>query len=249
MSKRGRKPGKERKGYWYEREEESFIKYITSQDEEEKKKIFNSVLKPAFTKMTESIIRRYKLFPPDETFQETFDDTMSFLMTKIELFKPESGYKSYSYAGTIIKNYLIYKINQYGKNLKRNVSYDSYNPEEMTTITNAIRYSYENSQSDIPFLTELLKKTAEGISETLSKPEENKLTPNQIKVGNALVYLLTHWDELFARTGSDKFNKSSILFFLKETTLLTTKEIRDSMKGYKSMYYILKENMVEEGYE
>lgn len=249
MSKRGRKPGKERKGYWYEKEEEAFIKFITSTDPIEKEKVFNSVLRPAFTKMTESIIRRYNLYPPDETFQETFDDTMSFLMTKIEHFNPESGYKSYSYAGTIIKNYLIYKINQYTKNRNRNTSYDAYNTEELSSITDALRYSYYNSNSNIPFLTALMKKTADGISQTLEDPVKNKLTENQIKVGNALVYLLTNWDELFARTGSDKFNKSSILFFLKETTLLTTKEIRDSMKNYKAMYYLFKDNMIEEGYE
>jgi hypothetical protein len=46
--------------------------------------------------------------------------------------------------------------------------------------------------------------------------------------------------------GSDKFNKSSILLFLKEFTLLSTKEIRDSMKQYKSMYYLLKKQMIEE---
>ena len=246
MAKRGRKPGKERKGYWYETEEENFIKYIQSDDVEEKEKIFNTVLKPAFTKMTESIIRRYNLYPPDETFQETFDDTMSFLMTKIEHFKPESGYKSYSYAGTIIKNYLIYKINQFSKNQKRNSSYDAFGNDEMASITDSMKYSYDDSQNRIPFLTELLKKTADGINNVLEAPDKNKLTDNQIKVGNALVSLLTNWEELFIQTGSNKFNKSSILFYLKEMTHLTTKEIRDSMKNFKSMYYMLKENMIDE---
>ena len=47
--------------------------------------------------MIESIIRRYNLYPPDEIFQETFDDTLSFLLTKIEHYKPDSGFKAYSY--------------------------------------------------------------------------------------------------------------------------------------------------------
>ena len=83
---------------------------MNADDKEEKDKIFNKWLKPAFTKMIESIIRRYNLYPPDENFQETFDDTISFLMTKIENFNVDSGYKAYSYCGTICKNYLIYKI-------------------------------------------------------------------------------------------------------------------------------------------
>ena len=245
MAKRGRKPGKNRKGYWYEEQEENFKQYLKCENKEEKERIFNTVLKPAFTKMAESIIRRYNLYPPDESFQETFDDTMSFLMTKIENFNPDSGYKSYSYCGTIIKNYLIYKINQYAKNQKRNTSYDSYNSEEMSNITDAIKYSY-NSDNNVAFLSELMKKTSKDIQLILDEPIKNKLNENQIKVGKALVEILDNWEDLFAQMGSNKFNKSSILLFLKETTLLSTKEIRDASKVYKSLYYVLKKNMLNE---
>lgn len=245
MAKRGRKPGKNRKGYWYEEQEENFKQYLKCENKEEKERIFNTVLRPAFTKMAESIIRRYNLYPPDESFQETFDDTMSFLMTKIENFNPDSGYKSYSYCGTIIKNYLIYKINQYAKNQKRNTSYDSYNSEEMSNITDTIKYSY-NSDNNVAFLSELMKKTSKDIQLILDEPIKNKLNENQIKVGKALVEILDNWEDLFAQMGSNKFNKSSILLFLKETTLLSTKEIRDASKVYKSLYYVLKKNMLNE---
>lgn len=244
--KRGRKPSGKRKGYWYEEQEEAFVNYIQTTDIEEKNRIFNEILKPAFTKMTESIIRRYNLYPPDENFDETFDDTMSFLMTKIENFNPNSGYKSYSYCGTIIKNYLIYKINQFVKNQKRNTSYDAYDAEELNGLTDALRYSYNSSNNNIAFLNELMKKTANDIDEIVKDPVKNKLNENQIKVGHALVEVLNNWEDLFAQMGSNKFNKSSILLFLKETTLLSTKEIRDAMKGYKNLYYVLKRGMLEE---
>lgn len=246
MGKRGRKPSGKRKGYWYEDEENAFLEYLSASTKDEKDRIFNEKLLTAFTKMTESIIRRYNLYPPDESFQETFDDTMSFLMTKIENFNPESGYKSYSYCGTIIKNYLIYKINQFAKNQKRNSSYDAYDTEEMSSINDAMRYSYNDDSSKLAFLNELMKKTAKDIQEVVDEPDKNKLSENQIKVGKALIELLNNWEDLFSRMGSDKFNKSSILLFLKETTLLSTKEIRDSMKGYRSMYYLLKKNMINE---
>lgn len=84
--------------------------------------------------MIESIIRRYNLYPPDENFQETFDDTISFLMTKIENFNVDSGYKAYSYCGTICKNYLIYKINQFNKNQKRNERYDVIQSDLMIAL-------------------------------------------------------------------------------------------------------------------
>ena len=53
---------RERKGYFYEREEDAVKRYLTCEDETEKNEIFNTILRPAFTKMIESIIRRYKLY-------------------------------------------------------------------------------------------------------------------------------------------------------------------------------------------
>ena len=124
MGRRGRKANKNRKGYFYEREEQAVVDYVTTSDENEKNKIYRECLQPAFTKMIESIIRRYNLYLPDELFQETFDDTLSFLLTKIEHFNPDSGFKAYSYCGTICKNYLILKVKQYNNNLTRNDRFD-----------------------------------------------------------------------------------------------------------------------------
>jgi hypothetical protein len=141
---------------------------------------------------------------------------------------------------------LIYKINQFAKNQKRNTSYDAYDTEELSDLTDTLRYSYDGESSNIAFLGELMKKTATDIEIIVNDPVKNKLNENQIKVGKALVEILNNWEELFAQMGSNKFNKSSILLFLKETTLLNTKEIRDAMKQYRSMYYVIKEAMINE---
>ena len=61
-----------------------------------------------------------------------------------------------------------------------------------------------------------------------------------------LINLMTNWDEIFAQMGSNKFNKSSILLFLKETTMLNTKEIRDALKVYKKRYYEVKYKLINE---
>lgn len=237
MGKRGRKPLNKRKGYFYEEQEQAVKDYLNADDKEEKDKIFNKWLKPAFTKMIESIIRRYNLYPPDENFQETFDDTISFLMTKIENFNVDSCYKAYSYCGTICKNYLIYKINQFNKNQKRNERYDVIQSD----LNDSITFSYNENSGHITFLTDLMKNTIKEISEILNG-DKLKLSDDEIRVGKALIELMTNWEDLFAQMGSNKFNKSSILLFLKETTLLNTKQIRDGMKKYKTAYYGIKKS-------
>jgi hypothetical protein len=244
--KRGRKPSKERKGYFYETQEKAVVDYLSTDDEQEKNKIFNTILRPAFTKMIESIIRRYSLYPPAEEFVETFDDTMSFLMTKLSCFDPTTNYKAYSYCGTICKNYLIYKINQFAKNQKRNESYDNQVNDSQNGIENNISFSYSDDDPRRTFLTELTGTTVENIKKILNDKDKLKLNENEIKVGMALLNLMTNWDDIFAQMGSNKFNKSSILLFLKETTNLDTKGIRDSLKVYKKRYYEVKWDLINE---
>lgn len=239
MAKRGRKPSKEKKGYFYEEQENAVVNYIRSTDENERNRIYNSILHPAFCKMVESIINRYKLYVPDEEYKETFDDTISFLMTKINLYNPESGYKAYSYCGTICKHYLILKIKNYDKNIKRNSPYDTV----QTDLNNNIRLSYKDNESKTEFLNDLISGTVSSVEKIMV--ENSKLTENEIKIGRALVTLLENWEELLNNMGSNKFNKSSILLFLKENTLLNTKEIRDGMKKYKNAYYDVKKNLLD----
>jgi hypothetical protein len=238
MAKRGRKPKSERKGYFYEEQEQAVIDYINAFDAEEKERIFNSILSPAFTKMVESIIRRYNLYVPDEEFQETFDDTMSFMLTKLNNFSADKGAKAYSYCGTICKNYLIFKNNQFNKKQLRDISYDEF-VEDM-------KLEEKYVEEENPF-----KKAAPTIIENMvheiKKIVENDLTlnENEKKVGIALSDILENWEEILVENGSNKLNKSSFLSFVRETTLLDTKEIRDSMRKYRVLYKVIKHNVIE----
>ena len=89
MAKRGRKPNpNKKKEYFSEEEEMAVLMYLNSDDSSEKNRIYNDILKPAFEKMAESIIRRYKLYVPEETFEETFNDALSFIITKADKYRP-----------------------------------------------------------------------------------------------------------------------------------------------------------------
>ena len=48
--------------------------------------------------------------------------------------------------------------------------------------------------------------------------------------------------------GSNKFNKSSILMYIKELTLLNTTDIRNAMKRYKTLYLDMKKRIIEDIY-
>lgn len=240
--KRRRQP--KNKMYFGEEQEKAVVDYLNSNDAYVKNEIFEDTLKPAFTKMIESIIRRYNLYVPCEEFQETFDDTISFLMMKLSCYDPTTNYKAYSYCGTVCKNYLIYKLNQYSKQRKRNVSYDDPNETSQESYGNNPKYSLDDN-STASFITDLTGVTLHKIENMVSDKHKDELKPNELKVGNALVELLHNWEDLFVHVGSDKFNKSSILLFIKENTLLSTQEIRNAMKIFKTNYFITKERLIE----
>ena len=82
------------------------------------------------------------------------------------------------------------------------------------------------------------------LKESIANKDRDKLSPNEVKVGYALIDLMTNWEDVFAVLGSNKFNKSSILMYLKETTLLSTKEIRNSMRKYKMLYFDTKKSLL-----
>lgn len=239
MAKRGRK----RKGYFYEDQEQAVIDYINSTSKSEKNKIFNTWLRPAFTKMIESIIRRYKLMPPDEEFEETFNDTISFLMTKIDKFQPDKGFKAFSYCGTICKNYLLWKIDNFKKFQSREESYSDVYETFVNNGKDIVNNAGEPPHED--FLTNLIKNVCDEIRKIINNDTNEQLTHNEEVVGLALINLFENWEELEEELGSNKFNKSAILLYLKELTRLDTPTIRNSMKKYKTAYYSIKKIMIE----
>lgn len=239
--KRGRKPNPDKKVYFGAEEEQAFVDYVNSTDQSFRDRIFARKLYYPFTKMIESIIRRYNLFTPDEDFEDTFHDTMSFLITKINNFDASKNKKAYSYCGTICRNYLILKLTQYSKKTQKQTSF-----EKMFSNGESNYSADKEGESRINFNTDLINNTISQLQEILLPENADTLTENEIKVGNGLLVMMMYWEEIFNHLGSKKFNKSCVLQFLRDYTDLPTKDIRDAMKKYKSIYLFTKQKLINE---
>jgi len=155
-------------------------------------------------------------------------------MIKFHKFKPSKGKKSYSYYGTICKHYLLGKIIKDDKKLKTLISYEDVSSD----LEENEEYSYEIDGSELD-LNYLIYEMSDSIRMEL----ENKiLTENEIKVGNALISILENWENIFqGQDATNKYNKNLILYYMREITSLGTKDIRNAMKRYKTIYKIIKD--------
>jgi hypothetical protein len=235
LKKKGRKPTQT--NYFDIREELAVIDFLNAKTYEEKNKIYNDFLKKPLDKMISSIIRRYKLYRKDMDFNDIHVDTHSFLMTKIDKFKPDKEKKAYSYFGTICKNYLMGQIIKDQKETNRKISYEDIS----SSIENDEMFSYSIENDSLDSGNVIAKFLLE-LDTTL---KNNNLTENEVKLGQALYDIFGNYEQIFIGNDNNKFNKNIILLSLREMTNLTTKEVRGSMKRYKYMYYDLIQNMVK----
>jgi hypothetical protein len=214
--------------YFGEDQEQAVVRYLESESEVERNKIFNEYLREPLIIMVESIIRRYKLYRKDLEFEEIHTDTMSFLITKINKFDHTKNHKAYSYFGTICKNYLMGAIQKDTKEQNRSVSYDDISSD----IEDRPDLSYTIDDTPLDYRDVIIKLTI-SLEEFI---EGEDLTENEQKLGYALVEIFNNFDKIFQVGDGNKFNKNLILLSLREMTSLSTKEIRISLKKYRKLY-------------
>jgi DNA-directed RNA polymerase specialized sigma24 family protein len=242
MAKRGRK----KEHYFGPEEEAAVIKYLESEDPEEKNEIYNKHLKDVFIKMAESIIRTFKLQRERVTHDELMVETLSHLVSKMDRFDPELNKKAYSYFSRIIKNYLLgLRIKQHRVN-KKKVSFD----ENYSSFEEDDTFSYtlpENEYGNEDLLKDIVKEIQlELDNEGVTK---KKMNDNERKLGLALIEVLGNWEGVFGdMEGGSKYDKNRILSTIRDYTGISTKDIRMAMKRYKKLYAILKMSKIRDGF-
>jgi hypothetical protein len=163
-------------------------------------------------------------------FEEIHMDTHSFLMTKMDKFKPSKEKKAYSYFGTICKNYLMGQIQKDQKETNRKISYEDISSD----IDNMPSMVYYIDGDEIT-TEQVIHKFLDELKTSM---DEKGITEQEVKLGEALYDIFQNYSTIFQETtNNNKFNKNIILFELREMTNLSTKEIRNSLKRYKKIYF------------
>jgi len=245
--KRGRKRKTEL--YFGPEQEEAVVKYLNEEDSIERNKIYNEYLREPLNTMIDSIIRRYKLYRKDYSFENLHSETLSYLILKADKFESDKGKKAYSYYGTICKHYVLGLLIKDEKYTNQTLDFTSSLPQ----IHQKDEFIYHLSDSNYS-LSDLIDSVCDEIRNEIEMDEleenpKKKMNDNEKKVGHALVDILSRWEILFEfLEGGSKFNKNLILATIRENTNLNTKEIRMAMRRFKNIYNFIKEDKIKKGY-
>lgn len=157
--------------------------------------------------------------------------------------------KAFSYCQTIIRNYYKDHSKKSYIEKKVNLSYDDFIDE----IEQNEEYVYEMNVNGEEKLEVLINTVVNKIDNIIDS--DSGLKRNEIIVGEAISNILKNWHVLFLEDSpmgqynkrvTNKFAKNKILFFLKEQTSLSTKEIRIAIKPFKEIYFLEKEDYLDD---
>jgi hypothetical protein len=215
--------------YFDVREENAVVLFLQAETIQERNLIYNEYLKAPIEKMVSSIIRRYKLYRKDMSFEEILNDTHSFLITKSDKFVPDKNKKAYSYFGTICKNYLMGQIIKDQKEINRKISYEDISTD-LENRPDMVYYLDNDTTDSETIIYDYIEKLKLFVN-------NQQLSDNERRLGESLIDLFGNYNSIFIGNDNKKFNKNLVLLSLREMTNLSTKEIRLSMKKYKKLYF------------
>ena len=127
---------------------------------------------------------------------------------------------------------------KYSKNKNRTISYEdvSFDLEENPEL------SYEIDKQPNVETVEFIKILSSKINSELDN--NKKLKIKEKKVGIAIIEILNNWEKIFLNEEkSNVLARNRILYEIRETTFLTPKEVRNALGKFKSLYFLLKEEI------
>jgi len=243
------KRGRKRKNglYFGPEQEDAVVRFLNEDDSIVRNKIYNEFLREPLNTMIDSIIRRYKLYRKNYSFEHLHADTLSYLILKAEKFDSDKGKRAYSYYGTICKHYILGLMIKDTKHLNQTSDFDT----SLGKIHANDDYVHELPDTNYELMDFINTLSEEIKIELLEEGTDSKkrMTENERKVGESLVYILDNWEIIFENLeGGAKYNKNTILATIRGYTGLVTKDIRISMRRFKKIYGLIKTSKIDNGY-
>jgi hypothetical protein len=214
--------------YWGELQESAIIDFNTNDNTDSKHKLYNDVILPAFSKLIENIYYTYNFNKILFDYQQTRHEAMAHLYEKLGKFDPTSGAKSFSYFGTIVKNWMIQQSNA----AKKKVFVDNENVDTVVFDKSMEFYEdIEKTKDDYAFIEGLIGRFDDlMIQEALNKDD--------LAVLEIINDIMKNYHKF------NIYNKKQLYVYVREATDLPSRKITKSIKKIKKTYMVLKDEYI-----
>ena len=214
--------------YWGEDQESAVVEFNTNADIDEKHKVFVDVIEPAFRKLVENIYYTYNFNKILWDREQIEHEVMTHLYEKLSKFDISKNKKSFSYFGTITKNWMIQRCNA-DKN-KRFIDDDNQD----IIVQNISIHAYEED--------EVGRHNEEFISEIIGDFDDWDAKENYTRDDFAVLEIVNDILKNYERFNI--YNKKQLYVYIREATDLPSRKITKSLKKIKVNYSDIKENFI-----
>ena len=214
--------------YWGELQESAIIDFNTNENTDSKHKVYNDIILPAFSKLVENIYYTYNFNKILFDYQQTRHEAMAHLYEKLGKFDPTSGAKSFSYFGTIVKNWMIQQSNA----AKKQVFVDNENVDTVVFDKSMEFYEdIEKTKDDYAFIEGLI-----GCFDDLMI--QDAMNKDDLAVLEIINDIMKNYHKF------NIYNKKQLYVYVREATDLPSRKITKSIKKIKKTYMVLKDEYI-----
>jgi hypothetical protein len=225
-----RKKGSTTKLYFNADTQAAMVAYQTATTSEERNKLYNTELRPAFEKLTENLINIHKFTSVHDSYDDLKNDCVTFLYETIFKFDNSRGSNAFSYMNVCAKNFLIIRTKQKAQRLRRSVSIDD---------ADAMTLSDKRTIADahiVPSQETVLesKMTVHNIISVLYEIRAAAKSENELACINSIITVFENIHDI------DLLNRSAVMLYIRELSGLSPKQLTTAMQLIKRQYRRLK---------
>ena len=217
--------------YWGKEEEEAIINFNMTDNIDDKHVIYYNVIEPAFKQLVENIYYTFNFNRTLYDFDTIKHEATTHLYEKLAKYDVTRNKKSYSYFGTIVKNWLIQQSNSY----KKRVFIDEDSNDLIVSELSIDNYYERNVElSNVDLIDNLKEEFYYKIC------NNNDLSDDDIKVLDIILEILNCYDKIYIG------NKKQLYVYIREATDLPSRKITKSINKIKKIYSNVKIDFIEE---